>query len=277
MKRTISYSRISNFVSQYACDMEDYWTYVEGRWPPNNPYFLKGGAVHEAIAANFRHKAQCGEDLPFGKLQQVYEDAWERKLYETVFEDDQDPATLKRQGIEVLEIWHRDLAPTLMPRDPANVERKFFLEVANYSHNLKGVIDLVADVLDADQQLTAGDAVIDFKTGKKSPSQLDLAGDLQPTIYSIEQLNETGRMPPVFYHHLIHTGKTAKVQVSRVDRTQADIDWFSVIFHRVCQQIDAGIWTPVSPGHWKCNAQRCPHWSYCRGKIMKTDKEDSHA
>lgn len=314
---TLSYSRINKFISKHACQMEHYWTYVLGKWPEQNAYMAKGTAVHEAIAANFRHKAEHQEDLPFGRLLQIFTDTWDREAAETDFTEDEIPAEIVRTTSEALEIWHRETAPLyvvpedLRPDGKLPIEWKWYVELPAFAHDLKGKIDLIAHRLDKPGgEIQYRNVLVDWKTGKKAPDLLDLAGDFQPTIYVIACKAEWGEdwnPGAIFYEHIIDAGvgkpitdaKPAdwniagaemknwlekygpngsskakkppaaprRVDHTKVERTDADIKWLAVVLEQVCRQIDSGIHIPVAPGHWKCNAERCPHWSYCRGEI----------
>ena len=221
MAKAISYSRIKKYQGGYACELEDYWTYEQGRWPAQSSFLCNGSAFHEAINMAMRHTAKHGELPPFGRMLQVYQDNFEREASETEFKDDEDPAEIMRTWGEALEVWWGETAPLYRPHeaDPRNVEIKFFLELEGLPRALRGKIDLLGDRRESaeipwDHPSVKRGVLVDWKTGSKDPSAADLHGDLQPTVYQmafeidpeIRARVEIAKLVEIRYEHVINTG-----------------------------------------------------------------------
>lgn len=188
---TLSFSRIKKFLGGYACQLEHYWTYEKGRWPPSRSYLVQGSAVHEAIAAYFHHLAEHDDRMPFGRMQQIYRDAFTREGRDAEWDEDEDPDELQRTMSETLEIWHRDRGPLyevseLRPDGKLPIEWKWFLEMPGYPHDIKGVIDLIADIRKTPGgPIVHRNVIVDWKTSGKGSTQAEIDGDLQVTVYTM--------------------------------------------------------------------------------------------
>jgi len=163
---------VTQMKTYLRCLLQYFFSYVCDVKPPANGAMALGRAVHSALEHNYRQKIQTGEDLPLSDLQDVFGSEWDRAAEDAFFEKSEKPGDLKDQGAGLLDVYHREIAPTVQPVD---VERRFLIHVPGVKLPLLGYIDLIDD----------RGTIIDHKTSSRNYQQDAVDRDLQLTAYAL--------------------------------------------------------------------------------------------
>jgi len=213
------------------CPLQYYFRYVcDMKVPPTGNLTL-GRTVHSTLEDNYRQKIQTHEDLSLSDMTDRFSDHWEREAQLTLFGEDQKPGTLKDQGIQLLQPYHKEIAPNVQP---VEVERQFLVDTGATELPLMGYIDLI------DDQRT----IVDHKTTKRSFAQDAAEKDLQLTAYSMAYRTLYGENESAVRLDVLVRTKEPKVQQLAATRTQEDIDRFRRLAEHVERGINAGISYP---------------------------------
>jgi putative RecB family exonuclease len=170
----ISYTRINTY---QRCPHKYQLAYVERIPVAKRGELLLGSAVHGAL--KFMHDPRPPQ-LPsqeevigeFCRLWREYQESLPEKEHAALFES----------GVDMLRRYHERESVCREPRFTASVERLFTLPLEN-SNRITGRIDRV-DVLD-----NGIIEVLDYKTGRTMPTQVEVDNDLQLAIYQMAAEN----------------------------------------------------------------------------------------
>jgi len=162
----ISYSAFDTF---NRCPLQYKFSYIDRVKVPEKPEFFFGGLIHEIV-----HYALTKDPIipPVDELQKILKDKWREDVFPSKQESDQ----YFDFGVEMLKKFHAGFKPGL--RNIVATEKRFQVPL-NDKHVLSGIIDRV-------DKLPIGSLeVIDYKTSKKLPTQIDVDKDKQLCIYNL--------------------------------------------------------------------------------------------
>jgi len=252
-KPHLSFSQINMFL---RCPRQWEYRYVKGiKIPPGSALF-QGKVWHETIENNYRQKIETREDLPLDHQLDYYVTTFDKKIKEeeVAWEEGQTPDKLKDEGVNITEVQHKVIAPTVFP---VEVEKKFNLGLGdNFPFTLLGFWDCIDE----------DNIIIDNKSYGKTPNQDAVDKDLQLTAYAtsyrlLNQKNENGlRLDCV-----IKTKTPKAVQLS-TQRTKQECQWFLNLVETVGYAIKSGIFYP-NPTGFMCSPKWCGYWNMCKEKI----------
>ncbi len=220
---------------------------------------IAGKSYHEALAATFNHQVITGEQLPINDVVDVFDTAWNQQVTSHTSTDEDepfvfneidwkdDPGKIKDTAIILTRGYCQSMAPKVKP---VTVEEKKLVNVAVNDKEIP-----VMMVLDVTTDL----AIIDHKLKKKRFSVDDLANDLQPTAYLLQDPTK------VFHYHLALDQKIPIVEDVMVTRDQKDFNFFTDSLPTYWQLIEAGNFPPTGNG-WACSETWCGYWKFCKGK-----------
>ena len=250
-----------------ASQLDQFWTcgeqfrrrYVLGHKIPPGIAACTGSAVHKAAEVNWKAKLTSGEDEPLSVLTDAAAEAYDAKVRdEGVFvpEDERPSAPLmllegKEQAVALVKPLREDLAPQMRP---ALVEQRIELARPELPVPILGFVDLYTE----DKRLS------DIKTSARAWSAQKVLAATQPTLYRemIRQL--TGEVPArITIDQLVKT-KVPKYEVAEADRTDADTEVLIERFRLMAQTVNAGIFAPADPEHWKCQPKFCGFYWTCK-------------
>jgi RecB family exonuclease len=150
----LSASSVSTYL---RCGKQWEFAYVQKIKAPPTVRQALGIAAHEAFEENMLTKMVTQIDLPLEAVQAAFSDSYDRQVLdmEGVYDPDDPPARAKDQGIQLVSMQHRDIAPGIMP---LLVEQPIQFEINGVIWT--GTIDLVD-----------GRYVLrDWKTSQRKPS-----------------------------------------------------------------------------------------------------------
>lgn len=233
--------------------------YIEGEIIPPGVAAIVGTATDRSVTKNLQQKIDRRELMPIEEVADTARDglevAWQGGV---TLDDDEVKAgikTVKGAAIDKavrLAVLHAEVkAPEI---DPTHVQRSWSLEVPGYPFDLVGTLDI--------QEGAA--AVRDTKTTAKTPAEDIADKSLQLTAYALAVKVLDGAPPEkVALDYLIDT-KLPQTKTYESARGPADFAALLARVDTVSLAIERGVFVPVSPDHWACNAKWCGYWRSCK-------------
>lgn len=254
MIKNISYSLINSWSMCGELVRQVY--FLDNRVPPGIAAKI-GGGVHKGAEVNHRAKIHTRQDEPLDVVQDAARDGYVKSVKEGgVFFPPDEAAGAKKalaEGVDrvtsLAGLYHSDLAPKIQP---VAVEERITLAPNGLLLPVVGIIDVV----DEDNW------VPDIKTAGRSWSQDRADTSHQATIYRELAKQEYGQEPRMSFEVLVST-KTPKHQSLETVRTDEDWDLLKKRIRIMLEQLQAGIFPPADPGHWKCAPKWCGFWWTC--------------
>lgn len=231
--------------------------YIEKEVIPPGIAARVGTGVHKGAEVNWKEKVQTGRDEPLNVVQDAARDAYKKGLLDGVYIPPQEKGSAKKdmaEGVDVVtslaEVFHRDMAPTIMPR---YVEKKVEYQDPRLPVPFIGYIDLITEDL----------RLSDMKTAARSWSQAKADEDLQATGYWKFVQELLGQEPSSITFDVLVKNKTPKYQVIETTRQAADWDALVARCQTMLKMVEAGIFPPAETGSWICSPRFCGYWWTC--------------
>jgi hypothetical protein len=244
--------------SYYTCGEYYRRTYVENDWPAPALSMHTGKATHRAIEANFVQKIKSRQDMPAGELVALALGYFDDLMYSeppelTPDEKAAGAATIDAAKGKISQWVAAHVALQAPSYQPIAVEQKVRIPVPRGTHDILGVLDLVATTR------TGKRAVRDFKTGGKKKVATEAADSVQLTIYAAGHQVEYGfPADEVGLDVLVVGSKGATSQELTDGRDAADFNALANRLNMMEQGIKAGVFLPAPAGSWKCSDAYCP-------------------
>lgn len=162
----ISYS---SFDTYKRCPLQYKYAYIERLPTPEKPELYFGGLIHEIV----QYALKKDPILPTeDELVSLFKSKWRADVFASV----NDASQYFDFGLDMIKKFYADWKPGL--RNIIATEKRFYLPL-NEKHNLSGIIDRV------DKLPFGAIEVIDYKTSKALPSQIDVDRDKQLGVYRL--------------------------------------------------------------------------------------------
>jgi hypothetical protein len=246
--------------------MEKFWlcpesyrrSYVNRERMPPNLAMMVGSASHKGAEVNFRQKIETYQDLAVDEIVEASVEAFDmatKDLYWLTPEEVARGETLvlaeARDQVAALARLHAiQQAPCYQP---VLVEEWITIPLPDSPFDLLCVLDLVDDKA----RLT------DFKTSNKKMKQAQADRSLQLTTYTAAHYVKFGCLPSEVRLDVIVKGLKPQRQLLPSTRNMQDIAVLASRMNVTIAAIQAGIFTPCSPGAWNCSDRWCNYWSTC--------------
>lgn len=162
----ISYSSFETF---NRCPLQYKYSYIERIKTPDKPELYFGSLIHEIVQYALKKDPIIPQEE---ELILMLKKGWKKEIFASDKESEQYFAF----GIEMLKKFYNDWKPGF--RNIVATEKRFFIPL-NDKHSLTGIIDRI------DKLPFGAFEIIDYKTSKALPSQIDVDKDNQLTIYRL--------------------------------------------------------------------------------------------
>ncbi len=245
-KTHISPSQLNMYL---RCPAQYKFRYVDNIILPPKSALIRGKAVHKGQEYNYLQKIDTFEDVKLSEVQEVTAAEFEALAPETDWEKDEDPGKIKDDTINLVSLYHTEIAPSVQP---VLVEEKVTVEFENADYILLGYIDV----------LDNKGFIRDTKTVARTPAQDEADKSLQLTAYALAHRHLMG-VPEagVKLDYLVQT-KTPKAVTLEATRTDKDIKRFLNIMDKVVDAIKSGIYYP-NPNNFMCSEKNCGYYHLC--------------
>jgi CRISPR/Cas system-associated exonuclease Cas4 (RecB family) len=242
-KEHVSVSQINQYL---RCPAQYYFKYIQDMKAPSNGAMTFGKAVHKAIEYYFKGKLEYGQEASLSEVQDVFATTINKS--DNTEWGEEKPDAVKDEGVKTLELYMKEVAPTIQPKA---IEQEIRVPFGDYE--LLGYIDLI------DQN----DVIIDTKTTKKTPSAGMLTNGLQLSAYTMAHQFLTGNDPTGVRLDYIVRLKTPKIVQIESKKTSHDVNRFLGIMDRVVRNIKEANFYP-NPTCMTCNPKSCSYFEICQ-------------
>lgn len=248
-----------------ACPYAAFRRYVEGDIIPPGVAALQGTATDAAVTFGAETLLKEGRDASLADKKEVAAETFDKKKDEhQFFPDDEKPNHLKDETVRLVELHHREIAPTLNP-----VATQVVLRVEGPEYDLAGTIDIV----------DAGHVLRDTKTANKSNKYPD-HGFIQKELYWKLYKETNGVEPSEFKWDVLVKTKTPKSELVSVKKENNAPHLLDHIIHSTmlefANSMKTGVWRLAENGNWRCasSGKWCGYlYNGCpKGKAMQPPK-----
>jgi len=233
--------------------------YIEKHVIPPGVAAVRGTSVHVGAEANYDQKVHTREDLKAGWVAEIAADAFDKTVkYEDVWLNPEEVAAGKKKAlgeakdmtVRLAKVFTEKVAPKYQP---AHVEMEHTIPIPAASHDLKVVLDLV----------TEDGLVQDLKTRTRRSSQEDVDRSTQFTLYDMAYRHKFGKAPEGIVVDELVDGKEPGVNTIPTKRGLEDFGAVVNRMNAVLKGVNAGVFTPATPGGWWCTPKWCGYWATC--------------
>lgn len=241
----VSHSQITMWL---RCPRSWEFRYVKGLKTPPSGALILGHSYHKALEVNYSQKVETGEDLSLTHVLDAFSDAWSDRMVKEseILWEGRRPGAMKDQGIDIVNRYHTEVAPTIQP-----VVVEGWYEKIISGTKFVGSVDLVDDQ----------DERIDHKTAAQAYNQGDVDKDLQASAHAFALAR-----PGVHAFHVAVKTKIPRIQIIKTTRTTDDILWWLDLARAVITSMKTGI-APPNPIGWHCSPRFCGYYSMCRPTV----------
>lgn len=241
---TLSHTQIHTYLQ---CPARYYFRYRLGLRAPLSSALAFGRAFHAALEHNFAQKMETRRDLPVDEVRGVFAAKLEEMAPEVRWEEGESLAQLLDQGADLLGQYIARIAPSIQP---VLVEHRVDLAIGD--RPFAAVLDLVDESM----------IVIDHKTLLRTPTEDEVAKDLQLTAYAAAYREVFGSLPQQLVLHCAVRTKQPKLVTMVTTRDERAIGWWERVVSRVALAIEAEQFYP-NPVGFTCSEKHCDFWREC--------------
>jgi RecB family exonuclease len=247
-----SFSQLNTLMT---CPLLFYFRYITFREPEHQPdYFHFGSALHEAHKHAYT-ALKKGRKPKKRAVQAAFADSWEILGKDPLLKfGKRDWADLLNLGLDMLHVFLENMTVEKV----VFVDHEFTVPLITpggeiLERPLTGIFDLVVE---SDDGLT----VVDFKTGSKKYTTVEVAENLQATAYCYGVHHSFEGFGKVSFRFdlLTKTKKPAFVSYP-TERTERDFTRLVSLFQEAEKEIDNGVFLPRPS--WRCRS--CSHQGAC--------------
>jgi RecB family exonuclease len=250
----ISYSSLENFKN---CPLKYKYSEIDKIKEPKTKEAIFGNYIHRILKWFYQQDPHF--PTPEGLLEYYY-NHWPKKEEGFSWQDEQEEKDYFQEGIRMLEeFYKKNMPPKTMIMDLETRFEAVIDETPNEpggKHILTGVIDRIDKLPDDTME------IIDYKTGKRMPSQNDVDTNLQLSIYA---LGLQRKWPKIKLEDLRLSLYFLKFgEKIETKKTQADIDQTQEKLIDLIHQIQNSSFEPkASPlCNWCGYKPICPLWRH---------------
>lgn len=248
----VEYLSLSSLKMFMSCPIKWKRRYIDKEPEPPSGKMVLGSAAGAALTQHFGLMIETGEGLATEDVLDEFSSQWDGRLDREEVDFGQEvPGQMKDSGVGALRIYHRHVAPEIVPAD---TEREFRLSWPGVQWCLTGYIDLE----DSDNR------VRDYKMTAKRLSQRDADSDLQTDIYLAARRAEGNPASGFAFDTMVRT-KQPTAQAVYTMRTDRQLDQLTDRIFTLAREIrwraETDTWSGAAPSTWFCSTCRyhdCP-------------------
>ena len=220
-----------------------------------------GSGAHKGREVNLSQKIESHEDLAVAEVQDATRDYVTEQFDSHDVQVEQDFAGKNKDQAKAICV---DLATEFAAKDrevfqpeiqPAAVEESMAIRFPGLPRIVVGKLDV---------RLEDG-TIRDLKTGKRAFGQSKADDSMGLTTYGMLKRADTGVAPPEYLIDNVSAGaKGCKTNIYSTTRTEVQLQQQLMRFVQWSKVIDAGLFGPCDPSHWKCGPAFCGFYDRCK-------------
>jgi hypothetical protein len=258
----LSATQIAMFL---RCARQWAYRYIERLIVPPSGAMKQSGVFHSTAERNYLQKIDSRSDLKVDELTDFFGDTFEHefKREEVKLNEGETKGALKAQGLDIVKVFHRNIAPYVQP---VQVEQRFELSLTEEKggqqpFKLVGVIDVV----DERGHIRDNKAI----SPQRVPNQFELARDLQLSTYSLARRLMTKEVEPELDIDAVVKYARPEARMLRTARSREGLRMHLNTIGNIAKAIRADAF-PRNPTGWWCSEKWCGYWGRCMGKGLVT-------
>ncbi len=173
IKGYLSHSQIFKWMT---CRLAFYYRYVQKIRTALPAKVILGLAYHRAMEAAYKVKARDKWYADIGP--DAFATDFDSAKTRTEINWNEPKATVRKQGLGLVKLYGKQIAPTVPITDETHIEKAMETEIAGVK--VKGYVDLISD----------DHILVDHKTSARRKKAADLQDDLQTSIYEYGMVKE---------------------------------------------------------------------------------------
>lgn len=240
MDSNISSTQLTTWL---RCPKQYEFRYIQGFRLPPRASLTRGSSCHKAWETEHRHKMATKEDLSIEQVLDVYNDEFEKRAVETVW-DDEDKGKVKDSGVKMTKVYYENVSTKVQP---IACEESFKIELCG--HEVTGVIDLETD---------KGE-IRDAKTSSRKKSSIPVDHQLQMAFYA--EARPSARR--FVLDNAIATSKNAELESLTLTREDLPKQRLENYLSAFGESLMKGNFPPTAPDNWCCSEKWCGYWNQC--------------
>lgn len=267
MATLLAYLSHTQIAMYLRCPRQYFYRYIMGIKTRPSGALKQGGVFHKAAEFNYNQKVSSRKDLPVDEVAdyfaQTFETEWDREEVELDAEAGETKGGLKDQGVDLIKVHRKVIAPTVQP---VEVEQKLeyqFQPLDEHGEPLVG--DETVKVLGIIDVVDEDGLIRDNKTMGRAPSQLEVDTDPQLSIYSLVRRMVTRKVEPELRLDVVLKHVRPEARVFRAKRSVAMLTMQRNTIGMVARGIKAEVFPRNTKG-WHCAPKFCGYWPDCMGK-----------
>lgn len=209
-KPSLSPTKLSTYL---ACPVKYRWTYVDGRgkwYLRSKSYYSFGSTLHKVLE-RFHGAEDNGVETTAEALA-AYEENW----IDAGFSSAEEMAEAYHEGKEILERHVEEFKKRESTARVLFVEKQLKLDM--------GLFDLTGRIDRVDEHQDGTLEIVDYKTGRDSVSDVDVATDLAMSCYQLLLSHEYPERRIVATIHALRSGMSASSSLAGEDLRQFEAD-----------------------------------------------------
>lgn len=250
----VSPSSLSTF---FSCGELYRRRYIEGEIIPPGIAAHVGRGFHSGAEHNHKQKLKSGEDEPEDVICDAARDGYKKSVQDGIYlapEEKDQAKKLLSEGLDntvsLARLYRQAFAPQVVPE---YVEKRLWLDVEDLPVPVHGVLDVSCK----------GGWLLDMKTSGKKWTQDKADSNVGLSVYPRLYRELTGQDPQSITVEVFVSKKTPEHQTLHTPRTEADFQAFVLRAQQMVRMLQAGLFPPAEPGHWRCSPRWCGFWWSC--------------
>jgi hypothetical protein len=257
----LSASQIGMFL---RCARQWAYRYVERLIVPPSGAMKQGGVYHSTAERNYLQKIDSRVDLKVDELTDFFGETFESefKREDVKLDPGQTKGALKDQGVDIVKVFHRNIAPYVQP---VEVEKRFELNLVEKEGENPFRLVGVIDVVDERNHIRDNKAI----TPQRVPNEFELSRDLQLSTYSLARRLMTKEVEPEIDLDIVVKYARPEAKMLRTARSREGLRMHLNTIGNIAKAIKADAF-PRNPTGWWCSPKWCGYWDRCMGKGLVT-------
>lgn len=247
----VSHISVSSLRQLKMCPWKWKARYIDKILEPPSGKMVLGSAADAALSQHFGWQIERGTGLTTEEILDEFSAEWDhRTAGQDVAYGKDVPGKLKDTGAAALRIYHRIIAPKIVP---VSVQREVTMRWPGVNWCLTGYLDV-----------ETARGIRDYKMTTRRISKPAADRDLQATIYLADRRAE-GWPADDFHFDSMLRQATPSAEEVRTTRTEAELDGLTDLVFKLALEIEwrtnTDNWTGAPPNTWFCDGCRlsgCP-------------------